>query len=104
MTSRGVEPDFAYLKLRCDPQTQELITWRLIIDRAITKFGGQLGLAIPIDIMYVSPYNAKTNFSEAIIRCPAQKQQIVSAGISGASSDEYSVKLIQSSNYLNMLL
>lgn len=102
--SRGVEPDYAYLKLRCDPQTQEPITWKLIIDRAIAKFAGQLGLAIPIDIMYISSKNTHHNFSEAIIRCPAQNQQLVSTGVSGAISDEYSVKLVGSSSYLNMLL
>lgn len=104
VNSRGVEPDFAYLKLRCDPQTQEAITWKLILDRSIAKFAGQLGLAIPIDIMYISPKNTNDNFSEAIIRCPAQNQKLVSAGVSGATSDEYSVKLVASSNYMNMLL
>lgn len=101
VVTKAVEPDYAYLKMRCDPKSTDAITWKLVLTTLITRFAGIHGSAVPLDLMWIGELE---DHSEAIVRCPAADAQLVSAGISGGECHGCCVRLIKMSNWMPMLL
>jgi ribonuclease P/MRP protein subunit POP8 len=87
----------------------DLITWKLVVSKAMSQFLGITGQSIPLDILHVD--NSVTQHSydtpAAWIRVPETELSAVWSGLSGArgvvNDQDVSIRVVRASRYLQGL-